>query len=66
MKSNELILNYFFVEKPFIRTKITVKVNKSEPNIQCSHAILNLDNSSKKNEIQKNLFNFELYAGRAF
>ena len=43
-----------------------VKVNKSEPNIQCSHETLNLDNPSKKNEIQKNLFNFEFYAGRAF
>ena len=28
-------------------------MNKSEPNIQCSHETLNLDNSSKKNEIQK-------------
>ena len=41
-------------------------MNKSEPNIQCSHENLNLDNSSKKNEIQKKLFNFEFYAGRAF
>ena len=49
-----------------IRTKVTVKVNKSEPNIPCSYEFLNLDNSSKKNEIQKNLFNFEFYAGWAF
>ena len=42
-----------------IRTTITLKVNKSEPNIPCSHETLNLDNSSKKNELQNNLFNFE-------
>ena len=46
-----------------IRTKITVKVNKSEPNIPCSHKSSILDNSSIKKEIQKNLFNFEFYAG---
>ena len=49
----------------FIRTKITIRVNKSEPNIPCSHETLNLDNSSKKN-ILKNLFNFQFYAGWAF
>ena len=48
-----------------IRTKVTLKVNKLEPNILYSHEILNLENFSDKN-IQKNLFNFELYAGRAF
>ena len=36
-----------------ILTKITVKVNKSEPNIPCSHKPSILDNSSKKKEIQK-------------
>ena len=36
-----------------IRTKITVKVNKSEPYIQCSHENLNLDNSSKKTKLKK-------------
>ena len=36
-----------------IRTKITVKVNKIEPNIPCSHKNSILDNSSKKNKIQK-------------
>ena len=30
-----------------IRTKITVKVKKSESNIRCSHETLNLDNTSK-------------------
>ena len=50
-----------------IRTKTTPKVNKSEPNIPCSHETLIPDNSSKKkNEFQKNSFNFEFYAGRAF
>ena len=49
------------MEKMLIRKKITLKVNKSEPNIRCSRETLNLDNSSKKREIQKNLFNFEFY-----
>ena len=34
-------------------TKIAVKVNKSEPNIPCSHEILNLNNSSKKTKFKK-------------
>ena len=38
------------------RTKFTLKVNKSEPKIPCSHETFNLDNSSKKNEIQKKMF----------
>ena len=50
----------------FTRTKITVKVIKSEPNILCSHETLDLNNSSKKLKFQKNLFNFEFYAGGAF
>ena len=56
------------IEKMLIRTKITLKVNKSEePSIPCSRETLNLDNSSKKkNEIQNNLSSFEFYAGRAF
>ena len=29
------------------RTKITLKMNKSEPNIPCSLKTLNVDNSSK-------------------
>ena len=41
------------------RTKITAKVNQSEPNIRCSHENLNLDNSPKKERNSKNLFNFE-------
>ena len=45
-----------------IRTKITLKVNNSEAHIPCSHETLNLDNSSKKDEFQKTLFNFEFYA----
>ena len=49
-----------------IRTKITVRVNKSEPNISCSHETLDLDNSLKKKEIPKNLFYFEFNAKRAF
>ena len=36
-----------------IRTKITVKVNKSEPNIPCSHKTSILDNSSKKMKFKK-------------
>ena len=36
-----------------IRTKIKLKVNKSEPIIPCSHENLNLGNSSKTNVIQK-------------
>ena len=28
------------------------------PNIKCSHKSLNIDNSSKKNDIQKTLINF--------
>ena len=44
------------------RTRITVKVNKSEPNIPCSHETLTLDNSSKKNRNSKHLFNFEFNA----
>ena len=36
-----------------IRTKITVKVIKSEPNIPCSHETLNPDNSSKKSKLKK-------------
>ena len=44
----------FFIEKWLIPIKITVKVNKSEPNIPCSHETLNLDNSSKKTKSKKN------------
>ena len=38
------------------------------PNDLCSHKTSIPDNSllEKKNEIQKNLFNFEFYAGTAF
>ena len=36
-----------------IRTKITLKVNKSEPNIPCSHETLGPDNSSKKTKFKK-------------
>ena len=49
-----------------IRTKITVKVIKSEPNIPCSHETLNPDNSSKKSKLRKNLFNSIFYTGGAF
>ena len=49
-----------------IRTKITLKVNKSELNIPCSHETLNLDNSSKKAKLKKKLSNFGFYTGRAF
>ena len=38
------------------RTKIKLKVNKSEPNIQCSHETLNLNNSLKKTKFKKNLY----------
>ena len=48
-----------------IRTKIPIKVNKSEPSTPCSHETLNLDNSSKNTKFQKN-FNFEFYSGLAF
>ena len=48
-----------------LRTKITLKVNKIEPNIPRSHETLNLDNFSKKRN-SKNLFNFDFYAERAF
>ena len=36
-----------------IRAKITLKVNKSEPNITCSLETLNLENSTKMKEIKK-------------
>ena len=39
--------------KMLFRTKITLKVNKSEPNIQCSHETLNLNNSLKKTKFKK-------------
>ena len=48
-----------------IQTKITIKVNKSEPNIPFSHETLTLDNSSKKKTKFKKNFNFEFYAGLA-
>ena len=43
-----------------IRTNITVKVNKSESNIPCSHETLNLDYSSKRKRNSKKsiLFGF--------
>ena len=53
------------MEKIIIRIKISLKVNKSDPNIPSAHVTLNLDNSSKKSKF-KSLFYFELYAGRAF
>ena len=49
-----------------IRTKITLKVNKSEPNIPCSHESLSLGKSSKIKRNLKNHLNFEFYAGRVF
>ena len=49
-----------------IRTKIMVRVNKSEPNIPSSHETLDLDNSPKKNEMPKSRFYFEFNAERAF
>ena len=48
-----------------IRTKITVKVNKSAPNIPCSHQTLNLDNSSKKRNSKKS-FQFRIQRWMSF
>ena len=39
-----------------IRTKIALKLNKSEPNIPCSHEILKRDNSSIKKLNQNKSF----------
>ena len=42
-----------FIEKMLNRTKVRIKVNTSKHNFPCSHETLNLDASSKENEIQK-------------
>ena len=55
--ASKVVLNYIFMEKILIRTKNTLKVNKSEPNIRCSHETLNLNNSSKKKGNSKKSFN---------
>ena len=40
-----------------IRTKNTLKVSKSEPNIPCSHETVNHDNSLKKTKFKQTISN---------
>ena len=64
--ASNAVLYTFFIENTLIGRKITLKVNKIMPSIPCSHKTSIINNSSQKIESQKNLFNFEFYAGRAF
>ena len=43
-----------------IRTKITVEVNKSTPNIPCSYETFNPDNSSKTAKLKKSFLSRNL------
>ena len=49
-----------------IRTKITPKVNKSEPNNPGSHETLGPDNSSKKKQNSQKSFYFRILRWRSF
>ena len=55
-----------FIENFIIRTKITVKVDKSEPNIPCSHETLNLGNSLKKKRNWEKIFLFRFLRWMSF